>query len=430
MRFVHAADIHLGSPLGGLDLRDDAPKEEIRGAPRRAFERLIGYCTAEGVDLLLIAGDLFDGRADLDTQIFVEGQLRRLSESAVKCVLLRGNHDAASKQVLRLRLPEGVHELSVTAAETIRFPELGVAVHGRGFADQHVTESIVDSYPPADADLFNIGMLHTSATGVGDHEVYAPCSLVQLTGKGYGYWALGHIHKREVLASDPPVVFCGNLQGRHPKETGAKGATVVKVEDGVIVEGPSHIDFDVLRWHTITVDLENARGEGDVLDALEHEIVQALASGDEDMQHAVQIELHGRSQMHRDIVDAQATWHDRIQQVVADAGRDRVWIERIRISTTPPLPAIEALRGREDMVGELARELAEMRKTASMPAALETSLKTLEEKIPAALLEGEDALVVPGLSPGVTLDNVFEQVERDLLSRLVDTEVANEEEGL
>lgn len=428
MRFAHAADIHLGSPLGGLDLRNDAPKAEIRGAARRAFERLIAYCTTEGVDLLLIAGDLFDGRADLDTQIFVEGQLRRLSESGVRCVLLRGNHDAASKQVLRLRLPEGVHELSVTAAETIRFPELGVAVHGRGFAEQHVAESIVDSYPPADAELFNIGMLHTSATGVGDHEVYAPCSLAQLTDKGYGYWALGHIHKREVLASDPPVVFCGNLQGRHPKETGGKGATLVKVEDGVIVERPFHIDFDVLRWHTLTIDLEDAHDEGDVLEALEHEIDETLASGDEDMQHAVRIELAGRSPMHRDIVDAPATWHDRIQQVVADAGRDRVWIERIRISTTPPLPPIEALRSREDMVGELARDLAEMRKTPSMPSALKTSLKVLEEKIPAALLEGEDALVVPALSPGVALDEVLEQVERDLLSRLVDTEVADEEE--
>lgn len=429
MRFVHAADIHLGSPLGGLDLRDDAPKEEIRGAPRQAFERLVGYCTTEGVDLLLIAGDLFDGRADLDTQIFVERQLRRLSESSVKCVLLRGNHDAASKQVLQLRLPEGAHELSVRAAETIRFPELGVAVHGRGFADQHVTESIVDTYPAADADLFNVGMLHTSATGTGDHEVYAPCSLAQLTGKGYGYWALGHIHKRDVLASDPPVVFCGNLQGRHPQETGAKGATLVTVEDGAIVEGPSHIDFDVLRWHAISVDLEDAGDESEVLAALEREIVQTLASGDEEMQHAVRIELHGRTRMHRDIVDTPATWHDRIQQVVAEAGRDRMWIERIRIRTSPPLPAIEVIREREDMVGELARELAEITMLDKMPAALETSLTTLAEKIPTALLEGEGALMVPGVSPGLALDGLFEQVERDLLSRLVDTEVTDEKEG-
>ena len=186
----------------------------------------------------------------------------------------------------------------------------------------------------------------------------------------------------------------------------------------------------MLRWHTITVDLDDAHSKNDVLAALEHKILLVLASGDEEMQHAVRIELRGRTGMHRDIVDAQATWHDLIQQVVADAGRDRVWIERIRTSTSPPLPAIETLREREDMVGELARELAELTTTTTMPAALEASLKTLREKITAALLEGEDALVVPGLSPGVKLDGVFEQVERDLLSRLVDTEVAHEEEGL
>ena len=429
MRFVHAADIHLGSPLGGLDLRDGAPKEEIRAAPRRAFERLVGYCTSEGIDLLLIVGDLFDGRADVDTQIFVERELRRLSESGVRCVLLRGNHDAVSKQGLQLRLPEGAYELSVIVAETVRFPELGVAVHGRGFADQHVVESIVGTYPAADADLFNVGMLHTSAAGTGEHEVYAPCSLGQLTGKGYGYWALGHVHKREVLASDPPVVFCGNLQGRHPKETGAKGATLVTVEDGAIVEEPCHVDFDVLRWHTVAVDLDDARDEGDVLAALEREIAVVISSDDDDLHHAVRVELRGRTQLHRDIVDAEAGWRDRIQQVVADAGRDRVWTERVRISTSPPLPAIETLRGREDMVGELARELAELTTMTTMPAALEASLKTLEERIPAALLEGEDGLVVPGLSPGVELDGVFEQVERDLLSRLVDTEVVCEEDG-
>ena len=428
MRFLHAADIHLGSPLGGLDLRDDAPGDEIRAAPKRAFERLIAYCTTEGIDLLLIAGDLFDGRADIDTQIFVEAQLRRLAESDVSCVLLRGNHDAASKGGLRLRLPEGAYELSVTAAETIRFPELRVAVHGRGFAEQHVKDSIVDTYPAADPDLFNIGMLHTSATGAGEHEVYAPCTLAQLTGKGYGYWALGHIHKREVLASDPPVVFCGNLQGRHPKETGAKGATLVTVEDGAIVEELRHIDFDVLRWHTITVDLDGADDEGDVLAALEREISQVITSGEEDMQYAVRIELRGRTQMHREIVDEQTTWHERIQQAVAEAGRDRMWTESVRINTSPPLPAIETLRERKDMVGELARELAELATTTTMPAALETSLRALEGKIPAALLEGEDSLVVPGLSAGVKLDGVFAQVERDLLSRLVDTEVAREDE--
>lgn len=428
MRFVHAADIHLGSPLGGLDLRDDAPKEEIRAAPRRAFERLIGYCTSEEVDLLLIAGDLFDGRADVDTQIFVERQLRLLSDGGVRCVLLRGNHDAASKGGLQLRLPEGAHELSVTQAETIRLPELGVAVHGRGFADQHVSESIVDTYPAADPDLFNIGMLHTSATGTGDHEVYAPCTLAQLTGKGYGYWALGHVHKRELLATEPPVLFCGNLQGRHPKETGAKGATLVTLEGGAIVEEPRHVDFDVLRWHTITIELDDADDESAVLTALEREIAQVLASGTKDMQHAVRIELTGRTQVHREMADAPATWHERIQQVVAEAGRDRMWPERVRISTSPPLPAIETLRKREDMVGELARELAELATTTTMPAALETSLKALEAKIPAALLEGEDSLVVPGLSTDVELDALFEQVERDLLSRLVDTEVARQDE--
>ena len=331
--------------------------------------------------------------------------------------------------MLALRLADGVCELSVSEAETIRFDQLGVAVHGRGFAEQHVPEPIVDDYPAAVAGLFNIGMLHTSATISGEHEVYAPCSLAQLSGKGYDYWALGHIHKRQQLASDPPVVFCGNLQGRHPREAGAKGATVVTVEGGVIVDGPTPIELDVLRWHSVTVDLEGVRTEDEVLAALEERITAVLAAGDEEMQHAVRLEFRGATAMHRNLIDTPGTWRDRMRQVVAEAGGDRVWVERLRVRTSPPLPAIDTLRQREDMVGELARELGSLAGSATMPAALEASLATLAAKIPAGLLEGEDALAVAGLTQGVPLDGLFADVERDLLSRLVDPEAADGEDG-
>lgn len=422
MRFVHTADIHLGSPLGGLDLRADAPKDEIRSAPRRAFELLVDYCIEEPADLLLIAGDLFDGRADVDTQIFVDSQLRRLSDRGVRCVFLRGNHDAASKQILKLRLPEGVHELSVHQPETIRFDDLRVAVHGRGFADQHVTEQIVTSYPPPADGYFNIGMLHTSASGTGDHEVYAPCTVDQLVTKGYDYWALGHIHKRTVLADDPPVVFCGNLQGRHPGETGAKGATVAQVEDGVIVDGPTHVDFDVLRWHSVSVDLTGCDDEDGVLDAVEHATSGLLASGDDNMQHVVRIDCTGRTAMHRQITDSQSSWADKVQQVVADAGGDRVWIERLRFRTAPPLPPIETVRARQDMVGDLARELELMVASQEIPEPLRDALSTLEAKIPLSLKEGDSQITVPGVTPGASTSDLLQEVERDLLSRLIATE--------
>ena len=429
VRFIHAADIHLGSPLGGLDLRDDAPKQEIRAAPRRAFARLVDYCIENSIDLLLISGDLFDGRAEVDTQIFAEGQLRRLSESGVRCVLLRGNHDAASKQVLKFRLPELANELSVERAESIQIEELGVVVHGRGFAQQHVTEQLVTEYPDALPGYFNIGMLHTSASGTSGHEVYAPCSVEQLLVKHYDYWALGHIHKRQILVSDPPVVFCGNLQGRHPGETGEKGATFVAVEKGVIVDGPKHIDFDVVRWHTITVDLTGSDDEDAALNAVEQQLRLLVASGGAELLHAVRIDCVGRTALHRVIVDSPTLWRDKVQQVVADAGGDRVWVERLAFDTSPPLPPLPTIRAREDMVGDLARELGSLSRAGEIPKELQGAFELLANKLGPLFKDGGDMIAVPGITADVPVSGLLETVERDLLGRLIDAEVASDRSG-
>lgn len=431
MRFIHAADIHLGSPLGGLDLHDDAPVEEIRSAPRRAFERLIDYCceSSNEIDLLLIAGDLFDGKASLDTTLFVERQLRRATDVGVRIVLLRGNHDAASKQALGLKLGDGAHELSTARPETVTFEDIGVAVHGQGFAEQHVPDSIVDDYPAPVAGMFNIGLLHTSATGTGDHEVYAPCTLSQLTGAGYDYWALGHIHIRQELCAEPWVIFCGNIQGRHPKETGAKGATLVEVDGASVMGAPAHVPFDVLRWHTITVDLVEDDDANDMLAQLQRRVAQIVADADADMQHAVRIDVTGRARAHRELTDQPAHWNSLVHQAVAEAGADRVWIERARFLTEPPIPPLADIRAREDMVGDLARSLQTMEVGEATASMLDQSLAGLRGKLPAELLEGDAALSVPGLTRGLELEPMLVQAERDLLSRLVSADARANEEG-
>src|SRR5690606_2935920 len=103
--------------------------------------------------------------------------------------------------------------------------------------------------------MFNIGLLHTCATGRAGHEPYAPCRLSTLLSKGYDYWALGHVHQREVLHEHPWVVFPGNLQGRHMKEVGEKGATIVDVEAGRVVD-VQHRALDVVRFAQREVALE------------------------------------------------------------------------------------------------------------------------------------------------------------------------------
>jgi DNA repair exonuclease SbcCD nuclease subunit len=248
-RFVHAADLHLDSPLRGLEADPAAPAETIRGATRRALGGLVDLAIQENVEFVLIAGDIYDGDwPDFGTGLFFANQTRRLEQAGIPVFAIRGNHDAANRMTRSLRMPH-VTVFDHARAHTHRLERIGVAIHGQSFADQAVTEDLSRAYPPPVPGLFNIGMLHTSAEGYTAHARYAPCEVARLRSHGYDYWALGHVHERQVLAEDPWIVFPGNLQGRHVNETGAKGASLVTVTDGRVAS-VEHRVLDVLAGRT------------------------------------------------------------------------------------------------------------------------------------------------------------------------------------
>ena len=271
--FIHAADIHLDSPLTGLEQYEGAPVEKIRSATRDAFKNLVQTAIEKRVAFIIIAGDLYDGNwKDYNTGLFFVSQMVRLQKENIRVFLIRGNHDAASLITKELKLPENVKELSIHEAETVLLDDLGVAIHGQGFASRSVEENLVKNYPRKKDGYLNIGILHTSATGREGHENYAPCSIDDMKEKGYDYWALGHIHLRELLHEKEPVIlFSGNIQGRHIRETGDKGCTLVEVKDGAI-DSFIHLSLDVLRWELCEIDAS----EIDSIDELMVNIQESL----------------------------------------------------------------------------------------------------------------------------------------------------------
>lgn len=232
-RFFHSADIHLDSPLRGLAGQEGNAVARVRTATREALHTLVGLAIEEKVDFLIIAGDLYDGDwRDYKTGLFFAAQMGRLNKEGIPVYLLHGNHDAESQITRRLELPDNVHVFGTRKPETYVLDELQVALHGQSFRQRDITDNLVPDYPAPVSGTFNIGVLHTGLGGMGGHENYAPCAIEDLTNKGYDYWALGHVHQAGVLSEKPHVVFPGNLQGRHARETGAKGASLVTVEDG------------------------------------------------------------------------------------------------------------------------------------------------------------------------------------------------------
>jgi len=200
MLFLHAADIHLDSPLRGLPDYDGAPIERVRNATRDAFTNMVDLAIDRAVDFVVIAGDLYDGDwRDYSMGLYFVREMARLGKAEIPVFVLHGNHDAESRITKQLTLPETVKVFSAKKPETFKLENLGAALHGRSFQTQHVHDNLAAEYPEPIAGLFNIGVLHTALTGRVGHEPYAPCSLDDLTSRGYDYWALGHVQNRELL---------------------------------------------------------------------------------------------------------------------------------------------------------------------------------------------------------------------------------------
>ena len=359
MKFIHAADLHIDSPLKGLDGYAGAPVERLRGATRQAFLALVAAAIEQRVDLIVLAGDIFDGNwGDFRTGLFFREQLVRLTRAGIRVFIAKGNHDAESQITRQLPAVEGVHLFSSRSCETIRLDELGVALHGRSFPQRAVTEDFVAGYNPPVAGLFNIGVLHTSLTGSADHDPYAPTSVAALAGCGYDYFALGHIHARQVVQeADPRIVFSGNLQGRHAKEVGAKGCELVTVTGGRI-ESAQALAFDVVRWHQIGLNVDTLTS----IDALAAEVTRELAqlvADDRERLHAVRVTLQGQTALHRLEAEQPGTLRAAVQSGAQDVGTADVWIEQVVLELRSPLDRLEAAL-RDDAYGEVIRLVDEL----------------------------------------------------------------------
>jgi DNA repair protein SbcD/Mre11 len=227
---LHAADIHLDSPLRGLDgsAADDVVRQ-LRRASRQALTNLVDLAIERRVGAVVLAGDTYDGDSkDYQTGRFFVRELARLDEAGIPVLMVAGNHDAESVITKTLTPPPNVFVFPTDRPVAHEIPEIGTVFHGQGFADRAVKHNLVLNYAPAVRGSFNVGILHTSLGGYSDHDTYAPCTLQELAAKDYDYFALGHIHERDEFISDElTAAYSGNLQGRHIRETGPKGAYLV-----------------------------------------------------------------------------------------------------------------------------------------------------------------------------------------------------------
>lgn len=411
IRFIHTADIHLDSPLKGLEAHEDAPVEEIRGATRRAFDNLIDLAIEEEVDFVLIAGDLYDGDwKDYNTGLFFARQMGRLDKASIKVFIVSGNHDAASQITKAMPLPANVTLFPHKNPVSVKLDDLGVIIHGQSYSSRAVTENLALEYPQHDSTFFNIGLLHTSLTGREGHEDYAPCTIDELKSKGYDYWALGHVHKREIVSEDPMIIFSGNIQGRHIKETGSKGATLVTVEDGRIIEIEAR-ELDVLRWAILPVDLSECETKETVYEQVRSAIEKepSLAEG---KTLALRLQLVGSCPLHAELHSRSIQWIEEFRGITASMGN--VWLEKVKFKTSRKTSQ-EEIVGEDTPMSDLLQAVASFDLGDDVLTTLVPDLAILKTKLPAELLDDDFLLE----SQSDQLAELREEVKELLIAKMI-----------
>ena len=353
-RFVHAADLHIDSPFSGIGDVDGRVATRLREATYEAFQNLVDLCISTDADFLVIAGDVYDGAdRSVRAQLRFRDGLSRLADKGIQTFVVHGNHDPLDGWQSSISWPDGVHIFGATPEwkNIEKNGEVVAAVQGMSYPTREVTDNLAGQFSPTPSgSIFAIGLLHANVGANSAHKNYAPCTVEDLSASGIDYWALGHVHTRQTLKRAAPVIaYPGNTQGRHPNETGARGALVVDVDPS----GASKTEFvplDVVRWEHSEVDISSL----ETIDGLDSAIRQQtdnLSAQAEDRDVVCRVNLVGRGPLHEQLA-ANGAVDDLLEAARSSwsGGAPWVWVERIVDSTRPSID-IESRAKQDDFLG-------------------------------------------------------------------------------
>lgn len=335
MKFIHTGDLHLDSPFNGLS--DSFPEQlwdRVHQSTFLAWQKIVDLAIDQQVDFVVVVGDIFDREHHgVAAEDFFVKQCQRLNEHQIPVYLSYGNHDYQDVAADPLMLPDNVHVFA-NKVETKHFQladHRRVALTGFSYGSRWLEEDLAATYPSRENVDFHIGLLH-GAISQGTDNHYAPFQLEELLAKNYDYWALGHIHKHGIINQQPPVVYCGDPQGRHINEDGEHGCYLVEEENGQLV--PHFQSVATIAWQTVTVDLP---ADCDNLTAVRSVIVKQLNQQFSDRLTIVRLVIQPRRQLKIDV--------DRLLDYLQRDSQDQQpiswWVMDLTLKQTTELPTID-----------------------------------------------------------------------------------------
>ncbi|RMH06416.1 MAG: DNA repair exonuclease [Nitrospirae bacterium] len=357
-RFVHTADLHIDSPFRGLSEVAPSLQSVMQNATFEAFARIVQLCVEKHVDFLIIAGDVYDATdRNLRALTRLRQAFEQLADHQIEVFVCHGNHDPLSGWGAQFSWPDNVTIFGAEAVEACPVLKNGVEVarvYGISYAVERITDNLARAFRKETQAPWSIGVLHTNVGNNPYHLNYAPCQLDDLLASGMDYWALGHVHAHRVLhEANPVVIYPGNPQGRHPRESGPRGCYLVEVD----AMGQALYEFvpvDVVRWHEERVCIEGLRTFGELLAALDMR-VDALQQSQERQGSIVRWKLEGRGPLHRELARP-----GRLEDLLATirekwgGGPHFVWSESIEDETSREVDRT-ALEQEENLLGDFLR---------------------------------------------------------------------------
>ena len=343
IKFAHASDIHLGTTFSQISKTEDRDiRQKLKYATFQAYDNLVSKCIEHKVDVLVLSGDIFesDARNYLAQRKLKQG-IEKLDSSGIKVFACRGNHDPLNGWDPKLPMPDN-YKLFGPEVESFPVfedqPEIAV-VHGISYPTREVKDNLVLKFPKPPESSFNIGVLHANVGNNSEHDPYSPCSISDLANTGYDYWALGHIHKRQVLkVSNPTIVYSGNTQSRHRNETGEKGFYIVDVNENKEIS-MNFEPIDVVRCVDLIVNIDGLQSGHDLEMKINESIEDQLTkSSSRDL--VLNVVISGTGILHDDIAKGNLSKED-ISHLIKDNWQDHkiafVLCGNIEIKTNPQL---------------------------------------------------------------------------------------------
>ncbi len=252
-RFVHAGDLHLESPPGGIAEVPEHLRELFLDVAYCAAERVFETALAEEADFLVLSGDVLDPhQTGPRGPLFLIEQFTRLRDRGIPVYWAGGRSDPPEAWPSGMEMPDNVHLFPAGRVEEYVVRRDSTAIVRLIGVSRARGRSVRPSDFVTDPDgTFSVAIIHGTA------------SADALRGRGIHYWALGGSHRRQTLFHSPHVAhYPGTPQGRRPKETGPHGCTVVHVDDQCNIRMTASTT-DWLRWQNeqVAIDASTTRAD-------------------------------------------------------------------------------------------------------------------------------------------------------------------------